>query len=78
MVTRSKHAERAEEVAQAVVKKEHSIEDVAEHIFNVAQVMRSIMLDATDMTQQELHGHIQFATELQRAYLKRATLLRIL
>jgi hypothetical protein len=78
MMTRSQHATLATEVAEAVVKPEQTVGQVAEHIFNVAEVMRNIMLDSASMTQQELHGHIQFATELQRAYLKRATLLRIL
>ncbi len=78
MLTRSQHAELAAEVAQAVVKPEQTVCQVAEHIFNAAEVMRNIMRDSASMTQQELHGHIQFATELQRAYVRRATMLGIL
>jgi len=78
MMTRSQHAALAAEVAEAVVKPEQPVAKVAEHIFNVAEVMRNIMLDSASMTQQELHGHIQFATELQRAYVRRATMLGIL
>jgi len=78
MMTRSQHAELAAEVAEAVVKPTQTVGQVAEHIFNAAEVMRNIMLDSANMTQQELHGHIQFATELQRAYVRRATMLGIL
>ena len=77
MITRSQHAEIAAEVAEYAIDPSDTVEHIAELMFNAADVMKNILMASTT-SRVERQQHIQFASELQRAFVRRGTILGIL
>jgi len=77
MVTRSQHAEVAANIAECAIEPSDTVEHIARLMFDAADVMKNILV-ASSTSRDERQQHIQFASELQRAYVRRATMLGIL
>ena len=75
--TRSQDAELAANIAECAIEPSDTVEHIARLMFDAVDVMKNILV-ASSTSRDERQQHIQFATELQRAYVRRATMLGIL
>lgn len=80
MITRSNDAESAAEVAQKLIREDDKVEHVAYLMMKASNIMQDAIVNRgiKKLDKEGQNGLIQFATELQRAYIRRARQLRII
>lgn len=80
MITRSNDADSAAEIAKILINENDRPEHIAYLMMKVSNILQDAIVNRgiKPLDKEGQNGLIQFATELQKAYIRRARQLRII